>query len=128
MSERIWPLALKTVMVLNSSLCSTEATTCLLSSSEKYWEGNYCIFMSKFSQYTVQGKNPLFKSSLHFLLNFASLKKYQESFSIRMSLKSWQGLKSYFLSSFSSFVISQDWFFHSFLLPGEKGDRFLVST
>lgn len=40
------------------------------------------------------GQNPLFKSSLHFLLNVVPLKKYQESFSIRMAQRSWQGLES----------------------------------
>lgn len=43
-------------MVLNSSLNSAEAKSCLLRSSERYWEDNYCIFTGKFSQCTVQSK------------------------------------------------------------------------
>lgn len=50
----------------------------LLSSSERYWEGNYCIFMSRFSQYMVQGKILCSKAALiffwilHFLRNTRS--------------------------------------------------------
>lgn len=56
------------------------------------------------------GQNPLFKSSFHFPLNFVPLKKYQESFSIKMSQRSWQGLESVsqvaFLCDLSRLVLS----------------------